>query len=67
MADAHLYISKETKGDRTVTSISELQSEEKVKEVARMISGVEITDLTKRHASELLQLANQMKVGASTE
>ncbi|MEC1719468.1 DNA repair protein RecN [Schinkia azotoformans] len=67
MADAHLYISKETKGDRTVTSISELQSEEKVKEVARMISGVEITDLTKQHASELLQLANQMKVGASTE
>ncbi|MEC1718378.1 DNA repair protein RecN [Schinkia azotoformans] len=63
MADAHLYISKETKGDRTVTSISELQSEEKVKEVARMISGVEITDLTKQHASELLQLANQMKVG----
>lgn len=67
MADAHLYISKETKGDRTVTSISELQSEEKVKEVARMISGVEITDLTKQHASELLQLANQMKVRASTE
>lgn len=64
MADAHLYISKETKGDRTVTSISELKTEEKVKEVARMISGVEITDLTKQHASELLQLANQMKVGS---
>lgn len=62
MADSHLYISKETKGDRTVTSISELNMEEKVKEVARMISGVEITDLTKQHASELLQLANQMKV-----
>lgn len=62
MADAHLYISKETKGDRTVTSISELNIEEKVREVARMISGVEITDLTKQHASELLQLANQMKL-----
>lgn len=64
MADAHLYISKETKGDRTVTSILELQTEEKVKEVARMISGVEITELTKQHAGELLQLANQMKVGS---
>ncbi len=64
MADSHLFISKETKGDRTVTSISELKLEDKVKEVARMISGVEITDLTKQHASELLQLANQMKVGS---
>ena len=26
-----------------------------------MISGVEITDLTKQHASELIQQANQMK------
>lgn len=65
MADSHLFISKETKGDRTVTSISELKMEEKVKEVARMISGVEITDLTEQHASELLQLANQMKVGSN--
>lgn len=62
MADTHLFISKETKGERTVTSISELNMEEKVKEVARMISGVEITELTKQHASELLELANQMKL-----
>lgn len=64
MADTHLYISKETKGERTVTSISELDLEAKVKEVARMISGVEITELTKQHASELLELANQMKLAA---
>lgn len=62
MSDAHLYISKEIKGERTVTSISELETDEKVKEVARMISGVEITELTKQHANELLQLANQMKL-----
>jgi len=62
MADTHLFISKETKGERTVTLISDLNMEEKVKEVARMISGVEITELTKQHANELLELANQMKL-----
>ncbi|HHY73102.1 MAG TPA: DNA repair protein RecN [Bacillus bacterium] len=62
MADTHLFISKETKGERTVTSIAELDLEAKVKEVARMISGVEITELTMQHANELLELANQMKL-----
>ena len=34
----------------------------KIKEIGRMISGVEITDLTKKHAQELLETANVMKV-----
>ncbi|WP_458412555.1 DNA repair protein RecN [Schinkia sp. CFF1] len=61
MADTHLYISKETKGERTFTSIKELDDETRIKEVARMISGVEVTELTKQHAKELLELANRMK------
>lgn len=61
MADTHLYISKKIKGERTFTSITELSHDEKIKEIARMISGVEITDLTKQHACELLELAKQMK------
>ncbi|MEH7335499.1 DNA repair protein RecN [Neobacillus drentensis] len=57
MADTHLFISKIIKGGRTKTSVSPLNIEEKIKEIGRMISGVEITDLTKKHAEELLQLA----------
>jgi DNA repair protein RecN (Recombination protein N) len=61
MADTHLYIAKNIKGGRTKTSVSSLKTEEKIKEIGRMISGTEITDLTKQHAEELLQLAGKNK------
>ncbi|WP_078413713.1 DNA repair protein RecN [Priestia abyssalis] len=61
MADTHLFISKEVIGERTKTSIKPLDVAEKVREIGRMIAGVEITDLTKEHAKELLSLASQMK------
>jgi DNA repair protein RecN (Recombination protein N) len=61
MADTHLLISKETDGSRTKTSVKALTEEEKIKEIGRMISGVEITELTKEHAKELLELAAKIK------
>ncbi|RAK22322.1 DNA replication and repair protein RecN [Anoxybacillus vitaminiphilus] len=61
MADTHLFISKETVDNRTKTSVKVLSEEEKIKEIGRMISGVEITDLTKEHAKELLELATKIK------
>ncbi|MEH7886871.1 DNA repair protein RecN [Bacillus sp. JJ1609] len=61
MADTHLYIAKVIKNGRTKTSVTPLTISEKVKEIGRMISGVEITDLTKQHAEELLKLAQNMK------
>ncbi|ALC89999.1 DNA recombination protein RecN [Bacillus sp. FJAT-18017] len=61
MADTHLFISKVTKGGRTKTSVVPLNEQQKVEEIGRMISGVEITDLTKEHAKELLTLASQIK------
>lgn len=61
MADTHLLIVKETDGTRTKTAVKKLDEEEKVKEIGRMISGVEMTELTKQHAKELLELAAKMK------
>ncbi|MGE8204463.1 DNA repair protein RecN [Heyndrickxia sp. NPDC080065] len=61
MADTHLFIMKETIEGRTRTTVKTLEYEEKVTEVGRMISGVEITDKTKEHAEELLQLAYTKK------
>lgn len=61
MADTHLYISKLTKAGRTKTSVTALNMDEKISEIGRMISGVEITDLTKEHAKELLQIAEEIK------
>lgn len=64
MADAHLFIRKQIANERTVTSVTVLSQNEKVTEIARMISGVEITDLTTEHARELLSQAHRFKQAA---
>ncbi|TCP31192.1 DNA replication and repair protein RecN [Scopulibacillus darangshiensis] len=61
MADQHLYISKRIKNKRTQTNVQALNNEEQAKEIGRMISGAEMTDLTKKHAKELLHLAKEIK------
>ncbi|MCM3788378.1 DNA repair protein RecN [Domibacillus indicus] len=64
MADTHLYIQKNLEGERTSTSVTPLDEEEKAAEIGRMISGVEMTDLTKKHAKELLALSAKLKQSA---
>jgi len=61
MADTHLFISKETDEGRTKTKVTPLNNEEKIKEIGRMISGIEVTELTKKHAKELLEMAHAVK------
>ncbi|MFC0269888.1 DNA repair protein RecN [Metabacillus herbersteinensis] len=61
MADTHLYIAKDTRADRTTTAVRVLKEEEKIKEIGRMIAGVEVTELSKEHAKELLSLAHSAK------
>ncbi|HET6872550.1 MAG TPA: DNA repair protein RecN [Sporolactobacillaceae bacterium] len=61
MADTHLYITKAIKEDRTSTRVDQLKEAEKIAEIARMISGAEMTSLTKQHAKELLELAGERK------
>ncbi|WP_409251306.1 DNA repair protein RecN [Bacillus sp. SCS-153A] len=61
MADSHLYIAKKSAGGRTSTSVTALKQEEKIREIGRMISGVEFTELTREHAKELLNLAESIK------
>lgn len=61
MADTHLFIAKKIDDGRTSTSVTSLAQQEKVREIGRMISGAEITELTKKHAKELLKLAQKAK------
>lgn len=62
LADIHLFISKKVTDGRTNTSVMTLTNEYKIKEIGRMLSGIEITDLTKQHASELIQQAKEIKL-----
>lgn len=61
MADTHLFIAKKVEDKRTFTTVTTLNHHEKITEIGRMISGVEITNVTTEHAKELLQLAHELK------
>jgi DNA repair protein RecN (Recombination protein N) len=62
MSDYEYKIEKTVTAGRTQTSVTPLRPEERVDELARMLAGTEITDLTRQHASELLQLANKTRL-----
>lgn len=55
MSDHHLFISKNTSADRTTTQVQELTGEERIDEVARMISGASVTKLTRQNAKEMIE------------
>ena len=51
----HYAVEKEFRGGRTYSEIRLLKDEERVKEIARMLAGVEVTDQALKHAKELLK------------
>lgn len=54
IGDVHLYIYKETQGERTQTRIKELKGEERVIEIAKMLSGDKVSDASLANARELI-------------
>ncbi|PBB05067.1 MULTISPECIES: DNA repair protein RecN [Salimicrobium] len=61
MADTHVQIQKNITDNTTKTNAKELDHHEKVEEVARMISGAELTETTLQNGHELLNLAESFK------
>ncbi|CAM2808603.1 DNA repair protein RecN [Paenibacillus sediminis] len=61
MADHQYLIEKQVHDGRTMTQVEALSEEGRVKELARMLGGVEITEKTLHHAQEMLKLANDKK------
>jgi DNA repair protein RecN (Recombination protein N) len=56
--EQHLRVIKRATGNTTHTSLERLHTEERVKEIARMLGGRDITKRTLEHAQEMLQLAH---------
>jgi DNA repair protein RecN (Recombination protein N) len=52
--DVHYVVNKYESGGRTHTEVRKLESAERVEEMARMLGGEEITDLTRQTAAQLL-------------
>ena len=61
-AQAHQHLrvqksgQKSARDDQTFTGIDPLDAEQRIDEVARMLGGTEITETTRAHAAEMLQL-----------
>ena len=54
-ADSHLVVQKEALQGRTQVSVGKLDKAGRIEELARMLTGAEITDSARRHAKELLK------------
>jgi len=61
MADSHKFIKKNEKDNRTETHVTELNEEQQIEELGRMITGTKLTNTAKDHARELVQLAISFK------
>ena len=57
MSDTHFLVQKGKSEGRVTTLVKSLSDKEKVREVARMLAGEEITDLSLKHAEEMIERA----------
>lgn len=53
-ADVHFYIYKENMNDKTVTRIKQLTTDERIMEIAKMLSGEKLTDAALANAREMM-------------
>jgi DNA repair protein RecN (Recombination protein N) len=61
MADTHFLIEKGVVGNNTISSIHQLNEEESIAELARMLGGVKITETVVESAREMKALAQTAK------
>ncbi|MCD8035766.1 MAG: DNA repair protein RecN [Clostridiales bacterium] len=61
MADSHYMIEKTTQKGRTKTSIKLLKKNEAIRDIARLMAGTEVTEMSVNAAREMKELANKYK------
>lgn len=64
MADNHYMIEKKEKGGKTYTRLKVLKREQRIKELARLLGGAKVTELTIKHSEEMLKMAESVKIRA---
>ncbi|QUI23795.1 DNA repair protein RecN [Vallitalea pronyensis] len=63
MGDTHYMIKKIVEKNNTLTTINPLNKEYAIKELARLLGGVQITDATMANAEEMINFAEELKRG----
>ena len=61
LSDCHYFVSKRVENEKTFTEIKTLDKYEKIKEIAKMTSGDEVSDVTLENASEMVAFAELKK------
>jgi len=61
MADTHLYIAKQSEGNKTATHVLQLSESERINEIARMASGADATAASLDNAREMVLHAKLSK------
>ncbi len=59
LADSHYRVEKKVIEDRTVVEAHTLNDEDRINEIARMLAGEKITDVTLAHAREMIEQAKE--------
>lgn len=61
MADNHYLIEKNSTDEKTSTSVTLLELDDRIRELARIIGGVTVTELTMQNAREMIEMAEKKK------
>ena len=61
MADVHISIEKQVTEDRTVTQVSQLSNDDRIREIARMASGEDESPASMENAKEMINSAVKKK------
>jgi DNA repair protein RecN (Recombination protein N) len=59
LGNAHYRIVKEFDGERTAVMIKLLEQQERIEELARMLGGREVTEVTLQHARQMLRPSSE--------
>jgi len=59
-AHHHLRVEKQTRNKQTTSQVVTLDDEQRRQEIARMLSGVDITDQSLKHADEMIDRAQSL-------
>jgi DNA repair protein RecN (Recombination protein N) len=63
-ADRHVVVAKSSDGSVTTSGLEVLDDEGRVRELSRMLAGLEESETAMAHAQELLEVARQARAGA---
>ena len=61
LGDSHFVINKVVENNRTRTVVDKLSYDGRVEEMARLLGGVDLTETTLKHASEMIEMSKKIK------